>query len=394
MAMIETTVECVVHDSFRVRQVAGLFDVPLEEKAKASFAVEVPGVDEDWQIGLIVGPSGSGKSTIARAAFGEALVTHFNWPRDKAVIDCFPAEPGIKAITGLLTAVGFSSPPSWVKPYEVLSGGEKFRCDLARGLASVRRAGGVNPRSGPDNATRAGCERQPPDYSGGSPEEVRLIAFDEFTSVVDRTVARIGSAAVAKAIRGGLAPCRFVAVSCHYDIAEWLSPDWVVDMATLDCTRRCLRRPAIQLRIHRATAAAWRLFARHHYLSGQLNRSARCYVAWWNEEPVAFCATLPVWGRKDHDRISRMVVLPDYQGIGIGMRVAEAVAEVHVAAGSRFNITASHPAVIAHCRRSEKWRVVNVSKYGWKQSRGRAVASFEYACRAIVAGERVKGAET
>ena len=66
-----------------------------------------------------------------------------------------------------------------------------------------------------------------------------LIAFDEFTSVVDRNVARIGSAAVAKAIRGGTIGCRFVAVTCHYDVTEWLAPDWVIDMATATFTRRC-----------------------------------------------------------------------------------------------------------------------------------------------------------
>jgi GNAT superfamily N-acetyltransferase len=353
MPLIETTAECPVYDSFRVRQVAGLFDVPLAEKAKAHFSVEVPGLDEDWQIGLIVGPSGSGKSTIARHAFGDALVTHFGWPHDKAVVDCFGDLP-IKQITGLLTAVGFSSPPSWIKPYEVLSGGEKFRCDLARALALTRS------------------------FPAMPSPALQVVAFDEFTSVVDRNVARIGSAAVAKAIRGGLARCRFVAVTCHYDVAEWLEPDWIVDMATATCTRRRLRRPEIELRIHRATTEAWHMFARHHYLSGALNPSARCFLAWWHDEPVTFCATLPVWGRPRHYRISRIVTLPDYQGIGVGMRVAEAVAEIHVEEGLRFSITASHPAVIAHCRKSSKWRTVNVMKTGSKQSRGRAVVSFEF----------------
>ena len=57
-----------------------------------------------------------------------------DWPPDRAVIDGFGQRP-IKDITHLLTAVGFSSPPSWIKPYRVLSNGEQFRCDLARALA-------------------------------------------------------------------------------------------------------------------------------------------------------------------------------------------------------------------------------------------------------------------
>jgi ABC-type thiamine transport system ATPase subunit len=344
MPTINTTVTCPIFDSFRVQQVAGMFDVPLAEKASASFSVEVPDLDEPWQIGLIVGPSGSGKSTIARAAFGEALVSHFDWPADKAVVDCFGELP-IKAITHLLTAVGFSSPPSWVKPHAVLSGGEKFRCDLARAL-SARNA---------------------------------LVVFDEFTSVVDRNVARIGSAAVAKYIRKQTGSAlRFVAVSCHYDIANWLEPDWVVDTATATCTRRRLRRPEIQLRLHRATTAAWPLFAKHHYLSGKLNPSARCYLAWWHDEPVAFLAVLPAWGNKHHDRASRIVVLPDYQGIGIGTRVTEMVAELHRSQGRRFSLTTGHPATIAHCLRSHLWQTVQLHKHGSRQSRGRATVSFEY----------------
>lgn len=130
MPHLEVTVSCPVYDSFRVQQVAGLFDVPLSGKAQATFAVEVPGADEAWQIGLIVGPSGSGKTSIARRAFGPSLVESRPWPDDRAVIDCFGDLP-VRDITSLLTAVGFGSPPAWVKPYAVLSGGEKFRCDLA-----------------------------------------------------------------------------------------------------------------------------------------------------------------------------------------------------------------------------------------------------------------------
>ena len=41
--------------------------------------------------------------------------------------------------------------------------------------------------------------------------------------MVDRNVARVVSAAVAKGIRAGQIGCRFVAVTCHYDVTEWLA---------------------------------------------------------------------------------------------------------------------------------------------------------------------------
>ena len=358
MSHIDVTVTCPVYDSFRVQQVAGMFDVPLAERATERFAIDVPELGDAWRIGLIVGPSGSGKSTIARRLFGERLYRERSWPTDRAVIDCLGDRP-IKEITGLFTAVGFSSPPSWIKPYQVLSGGERFRCDLARALAEA---------------------------SAG--DEPQLVAFDEFTSVVDRNVARIGSAAIAKGIHAGRIACRLVAVTCHYDVAEWLEPDWVLDMATSTFSRRRLRRPRIELEIFRCERGAWKMFARHHYLSGQLTAVARCFLALWREIPVAFCATVSLIGRKNRWRISRIVTLPDFQGIGIGMTVAEAVAQLHCDEGHRVNVTASHPALVAHCRRSPRWRAVAVRKTGSRKtekfihnyhgSPGRAVVSFEY----------------
>ena len=366
MPRLDVVVSCPVHGSFRVEQVAGMFDVPLAEKVSERFAVDVPGTEEAWEIGLVVGPSGSGKSTIARRAFCEALYTPRDWPADRAVVDGLGDLP-IKQITGLFTAVGFSSPPSWVKPYHVLSGGEQFRCDLARAFS-------------------VGCRTEEGDAEPGTMARP-IVAFDEFTSVVDRNVARVGAAAIAKAIRSGRTACRFVAVTCHYDVAEWLEPDWVVDMATRQLTWGRLRRPPIRLSLVRCQRRAWDRFARHHYLSGSLSFGARCYLALWEDEPVAFCAVLPVIASRGKWRLSRVVTLPDYQGIGIGTRVAEGLAEEYLAGGKRFFVTTGHPGMIAHCRDSEQWRIVRVKRTGSRASidlanyRGtgmRSVVSFEY----------------
>jgi energy-coupling factor transporter ATP-binding protein EcfA2/GNAT superfamily N-acetyltransferase len=415
MPRVDAVVRCPVYDSFRVQQVAGMFDLPPAAEHVERFSAEAPGLDEPWDIGLVVGPSGSGKSTIARTLWPDAYSTAKNWPSDRAVVDGFAAG-SIREITGTLSAVGFSSPPGWIKPYHVLSQGERFRCDLARAI-----------------------------LEGGN-----LVVFDEFTSVVDRTVARIGSAAVSKAVRR--MGRRFVAISCHYDIAEWLEPDWVLDMKYVRLsslttnqaasqaspyvrlsslttnqtasqagkpnvqgpvlTRRRLRRPEIRLDICRTDASVWPLFAKHHYLNAALNRTAHCYLGIIGAEggmpsgrapcthgrprhgePAAFCAVLPLIGYAGRRRISRLVVRGDFQGVGVGRAMLNAVAAMY----PRISIVTGHPAMIAVLKNDARWKCTAVRKYGFARqpraterksftggaigaaSTGRIVCSFERA---------------
>jgi GNAT superfamily N-acetyltransferase len=141
--------------------------------------------------------------------------------------------------------------------------------------------------------------------------------------------------------------------------------------------------------------AAWQLFKRHHYLSGSLAAGARCYLTTWEGIPVNFCATLPVITKRNHRRFTRIVTLPDYQGIGIGMRAVAAVAELHRVEGLRISVTSSHPALIRHCRGSPFWRATNVRTAGtsratglrgYRSAAGRAVVSFEYVGKCQVSG--------
>jgi GNAT superfamily N-acetyltransferase/ABC-type uncharacterized transport system YnjBCD ATPase subunit len=341
---LEISVDCPIHDSDRVRKLSEMFDVTLGDTAREEISAEVPGLDEPWDIGVIVGPSGTGKSTIARTAFGSNIHQTAPWPEQCAVVDCFGDLP-VELITRVLTAVGFGSAPSWLKPFAVLSNGEKFRCELARALLS------------------------------GNP----LVAFDEYSSLVDRTVAKIASAAISKAIRAqpgiGIAK-RFVAVTCHQDVVEWLEPDWVLDMESRMLARGRLRRPWIALQCRRVERSLWPLFKRHHYLSGHLHRSATCYLASVDSKPAAFTAVLahphatrPGW--REH----RTVCLPDFQGIGIGSALSEFVASLYVARGRPYFSTTGHPAMIAHRMRSPLWRVYR--RAGVSRPAGRTSCALE-----------------
>ena len=179
-------------NSFRVSKIQADFDVKPEH-AQEHFIGDIT-IPNDWNIGVIVGASGTGKSTIAKEMFSEELITGFDYSA-KSVVDDMP-KASIDDITKMFYAVGFGSVPSWLKPYSVLSNGEKMRVDLARAL----------------------LERD-------------FIVFDEFTSVVDRNVAQTACIAINKAIKK--TNKKFVAVTCHYDILDWLQPAWVFDTNTM-----------------------------------------------------------------------------------------------------------------------------------------------------------------
>ena len=345
--------EVAIERTPRVLQLEGLFEIAPTQRSAETWDVQLPIEEEDWNVGLIVGPSGSGKSTLARHLFPE-LRGEYAWPADKAIVDGFPAKMGIKEVTALLSSVGFSSPPSWLRPFRVLSNGEQFRATMARGLA----------------------------------ENPELLVIDEFTSVVDRQVAKIAASAIAKAVRRRKQ--RFIGVSCHYDIIDWLAPDWVLEMPAGTFTRRSLRRrPDIALTIRRVHANAWDLFKRYHYLSSNLHRAAKCFVAFQAQCPCAFASVIHfTHPQKSSWREHRTVCLPDFQGAGIGNALSEFVAALFRATGKPYTSVTGNPSMIWHRARSPLWKMTRKPGRQNNQHRGlggrksaatdRFTAGFQY----------------
>jgi hypothetical protein len=246
-----------------------------------------------------------------------------------------------------------------VRPFHVLSNGEQFRVHLARTLAERRE----------------------------------LAVVDEFTSVVDRDVAQIGSAAVAATVRKR--GQQFVAVSCHYDVLDWLEPDWVYQPHTNEFALNDgrWRRPDIALRVQRVDHRAWLVFRKHHYLDTALNIAASCFVAFWKDKPVAFASVLhfPHARVKNVKREHRLVCLPDYQGVGMGNALSAYIGSLLKGLGYRYQSQTSHPAFIHSRHRNPNWKLVKEPTYQKPQAgenstmkqwtnkaRRRLVATFEY----------------
>jgi GNAT superfamily N-acetyltransferase len=176
--------------------------------------------------------------------------------------------------------------------------------------------------------------------------------------VVDRTVAQIGSAAIQKTVRRR--GQQFIAVSCHYDIAEWLEPDWIYQPHVNQLiVGRSLRRPAIELEIKRVHSSAWAMFRKHHYLDTHIHSGAMCWCAFWRNGPIAFASLLHFVHpkRKDTKREHRTVCLPDYQGVGIGNALSNYVGSMCRGLGYSFISTTTNPAMIKARAKSSVWRM-------------------------------------
>jgi ABC-type lipoprotein export system ATPase subunit len=321
-----------------------MFDVPAQEKCRLEWKLEL-GLDEKpWKVGLVVGSSGSGKSTLMRQLWGAPRALEWGAP---SVIDDFSSALGIQEISEACSAVGFNTIPAWLRPFSVLSNGERFRVEMAR-LMLEAQAG--------------------------------VVAVDEFTSLVDRQVAKVASHAVQKYVRKGAR--QFVAVTCHYDVEEWLQPDWVVDMADTSFRWRALqRRPALECEIRRVPYAEWRVYAPFHYLTAELHKGARCFELFANGQRAAFTGMIHFPHPKVRDiwQCSRLVTLPDWQGLGLAFALIDRVAGAYAVGGKRVRTYPAHPSFVRAFDKSPVWRMVKAPGLGGRTTHASGTSSLSTA---------------
>ncbi len=269
---------------------------------------------KDFGIGVIVGASGTGKSTLLKE-FGSP--EKISW-HGGSIASQF--ESAVDA-SERLSAAGLMSVPEWVKPFHVLSNGQQFRANLARSLKN--------------NAV-----------------------IDEFTSVVDRNVAKAASTAMSRYVRkNGITG--IVLATVHRDILEFIEPDWVIDTDRGEwASGRYLHRPEMVLEVYPCSNEVWSLFAPHHYLTESLNKASHCYLAIWEGQVVGFYSVMsyPSGTVKNAYRGHRLVVLPDYQGFGFGHTIAEVVAQHYIENGKRFFAKTSHPRLGEYRDNSPLWK--------------------------------------
>jgi len=266
-------------------------------------------------LSVIVGSSGSGKSTQLKL---NNISNAQDFDRDTPICELFESEESAER---WLIAAGLRSVPAWRRTLSTVSNGERHRAEIALMLSNG------------------------------------VCAIDEFTSLVDRDTAR----ALCESVNKNKSEFnRLVLATCHKDVLQWLDFDFAYDLDDAAQVDRGLVRLDREITIDiRAceTEKVWPIFKKHHYLSGKINKSSTTFCAFIGEKPVAMCSVIafPSGNWKNGWRGHRTVVLPEFQGLGIGSALSDAVAEFIVSTGARYFSKTSHPAMGEHRNKSESW---------------------------------------
>lgn len=288
---------------------------PIENKPPS---IKIPD-SEHWKICVVLGQSGTGKTTSLRR-FGE--VSDVIVPDNIAVIEAATElfDTPVDDTADMFRRCGFSSIPSWCLPYNKLSNGEKYRVQIA--LKILR---------------------------GDS-----LLILDEFGSYLDRTSAEFLANVVKKIAR--TMDKKFLIATLNPTIAEELEPDELIEIGTPQIRSRLRREKVLQ--IQRCSNSAWKIFQRHHYLNHDLLSSAKCFLFTYNDEIVGFVAARPLPGVMGYPKAyagHRVVVLPSFQGSGLGPKMADIVASSAMAHDVPYFTRTIHPSLGHYRNNSELW---------------------------------------
>jgi len=298
--------------SKNIEEEFGLSIKKVQDKYKKPFKYKHK---EPFNIGLIVGSSGVGKTTLLKEYNKNFKSKTYN--NDIIINNFHSYEEGKKRLLG----VGLNSIPTWLLNINQLSNGEYYRALMALNLE--------------DNAI-----------------------FDEFTSVVDRPTAKSMALNVGKYIRKNNLK-NIVIASPHRDIIEYLEPDWVYDLneEKIILKDNLRRRENIKIKFKNCGKELWGIFSKHHYLDEILNKSSNVFLAFWGDVLVGFYAVLafPSGTVKNAFRGHRLVVLPEFQGMGIGNAISNSIAQYYKDNGKVFYIRTIHPAIGEYMEKSTLW---------------------------------------
>jgi ABC-type dipeptide/oligopeptide/nickel transport system ATPase subunit len=292
---IDIKLQSEVFNSFRCQVAANSLDIDVKKKSTHNLKIDNINIPNDWNIGLIYGASGSGKTTTVTELFGKD-VFEIIIDDEKSIIDQLPSDLSYEECASMLNGIGLNSVPCWLRPVKTLSNGQKARAEALLLMSSNKE----------------------------------IIFIDEWTSVVDRTVAKAMSISLSKYAKRNNK--KIILLSCHYDILEWLSPDWLID-----CNKQIFELPKsedfffkerekLEFTIKEVGRETWKYFSKYHYLSERLpGGKIYLYGLFHGDNQIGFQCFANYTPHKKGTKIiyhsNRTVIHPDYNGLGLGIKL-------------------------------------------------------------------------
>lgn len=124
-------------------------------------------------------------------------------------------------------------------------------------------------------------------------------------------------------------------------------------------------RPEKKFYVRECDRSEWAKFRRYHYLNSDLPSAAKCYGLYDAEKIVAFIGVLHQPNKNPRiKRVTRLVVHPDYQGIGLGCKFLNFVAGLYVKENFDFSIVTSAKNLIRALQRDSHWIMIRYGANG------------------------------
>ena len=299
---IEVILKSDVNKDFRCQVAANSLDIDVEKKSIHHLKINNIEIPKKWNIGLIYGNSGSGKTTMIKHLFGENIF-NVQLDEEEPIINQLPKNMSYEDCAKMLNGIGLNSVPCWIRPVKTLSNGQKARAEAV--------------------------------YLMTKSDDIVFI--DEWTSVVDRTVAKAMSLCLYKYAKRNNK--KLILCSCHQDVLEWLQPNWMID-----CNKQKFilpktedfffkTREKLEFTIKEIDRTSWKYFSKYHYLSERLpGGKIYLYGLFHNDNQIGFQCFANYTPHKKGTIIifhsNRTVIHPDYNGLGLGIKLINKTSEL------------------------------------------------------------------
>jgi predicted acetyltransferase len=123
------------------------------------------------------------------------------------------------------------------------------------------------------------------------------------------------------------------------------------------------RTEKLEFKICRTTKSTWEFYKKYHYLNESIG-AGHYYEMKLNDKKVGFMsiARFPHPQAKDIMTVGRLVIVPEFQGFGVGIKFTNEISELYK--GNRIRITTSLKPFIESLNKSNKWKCVRFGRVG------------------------------